>query len=131
VYEVALKRALRHPLQAFLPAIRLTGFPPTAAKRALGIPVRCAAARQEKESMASVDERVKQIIVEQLGVDEAEVTPNASFVDDLGADSLDTVELVMAFEEAFEIEIPDEDAEKIRTVQDAITYINQHAKAKT
>ncbi len=64
--------------------------------------------------MASVEERVKQIIVEQLGVDEAEVTPNASFVDDLGADSLDTVELVMAFEEAFEIEIPDEDAEKIR-----------------
>jgi acyl carrier protein len=80
--------------------------------------------------MASVDERVKQIIVEQLGVDEAEVTPNASFVDDLGADSLDTVELVMAFEEAFEIEIPDEDAEKIRTVQDAVTYIDQHAKAK-
>jgi len=80
--------------------------------------------------MASVEERVKQIIVEQLGVDEAEVTPNASFVDDLGADSLDTVELVMAFEEAFEIEIPDEDAEKIRTVQDAITYIDQHAKAK-
>ena len=70
--------------------------------------------------MASVEERVKQIIVEQLGVDEAEVTPAASFVDDLGADSLDTVELVMAFEEAFEIEIPDEDAEKIRTVQDAV-----------
>jgi len=80
--------------------------------------------------MASVEERVKQIIVEQLGVDEAEVTPNASFVDDLGADSLDTVELVMAFEEAFEIEIPDEDAEKIRTVQDAVTYIDQHAKIK-
>jgi acyl carrier protein len=80
--------------------------------------------------MASVEERVKQIIVEQLGVDEAEVTPSASFVDDLGADSLDTVELVMAFEEAFEIEIPDEDAEKIRTVQDAVTYIEQHAKAK-
>ena len=80
--------------------------------------------------MASVEERVTQIIVEQLGVDEAEVTPNASFVDDLGADSLDTVELVMAFEEAFEIEIPDEDAEKIRTVQDAISYIDQHAKAK-
>jgi acyl carrier protein len=78
--------------------------------------------------MASVDERVKQIIVEQLGVDESEVTPNASFVDDLGADSLDTVELVMAFEEAFEIEIPDEDAEKIRTVKDAIDYINAHAK---
>ena len=79
--------------------------------------------------MASVDERVKQIIVEQLGVDEAEVTPNASFVDDLGADSLDTVELVMAFEEAFEIEIPDEDAEKIRTVSDAVDYIGKHAKA--
>ncbi len=78
--------------------------------------------------MASVDERVKQIIVEQLGVDEAEVTPNASFVDDLGADSLDTVELVMAFEEGFEIEIPDEDAEKIRTVKDAVDYINSHAK---
>jgi acyl carrier protein len=57
------------------------------------------------------------------------VTPSASFVDDLGADSLDTVELVMAFEEAFEIEIPDEDAEKIRTVQDAIDYIGKHAKA--
>ena len=80
--------------------------------------------------MAAVDEKVKQIIVEQLGVDEAEVTPNASFVDDLGADSLDTVELVMAFEEAFEIEIPDEDAEKIRTVQDAISYIDAHAKTK-
>jgi acyl carrier protein len=80
--------------------------------------------------MASVEERVKQIIVGQLGVDEAEVTPSASFVDDLGADSLDTVELVMAFEEAFEIEIPDEDAEKIRTVQDAVTYIDQHAKVK-
>ena len=79
--------------------------------------------------MAAVDEKVKQIIVEQLGVDEGEVTQNASFVDDLGADSLDTVELVMAFEEAFEIEIPDEDAEKIRTVQDAIDYIGKHAKA--
>jgi len=79
--------------------------------------------------MPSIEERVKQIIVEQLGVDDAEVTPSASFVDDLGADSLDTVELVMAFEEAFEIEIPDEDAEKIRTVQDAVTYIDEHAKA--
>ncbi len=79
--------------------------------------------------MASVDDKVKQIIVEQLGVDEGEVTTNASFVDDLGADSLDTVELVMAFEEAFDIEIPDEDAEKIRTVQDAINYIGAHAKA--
>jgi acyl carrier protein len=80
--------------------------------------------------MASVDEKVKQIIVEQLGVDEGEVTANASFVDDLGADSLDTVELVMAFEEAFDIEIPDEQAEKIRTVKDAVDYINAHSKGK-
>ena len=78
--------------------------------------------------MAAVDEKVKQIIVEQLGVDEGEVTNNASFVDDLGADSLDTVELVMAFEEAFDIEIPDEDAEKIKTVQDAVDYIQKKAK---
>jgi len=78
--------------------------------------------------MASVQERVKQIIVEQLGVEESEVTDNASFVDDLGADSLDTVELVMAFEEAFGIEIPDEDAEKIATVKDAIDYIEKHSK---
>jgi acyl carrier protein len=79
--------------------------------------------------MASVDEKVKQIIVEQLGVDESEVTPTAHFVDDLGADSLDIVELVMAFEEAFEIEIPDEDAEKILTVQNAIDYVQSHSKA--
>jgi acyl carrier protein len=78
--------------------------------------------------MASVEDKVKQIIVEQLGVDEAEVTPNASFVDDLGADSLDTVELVMAFEEAFDMEIPDEDAEKIKTVSDAVQYIDKNAK---
>jgi acyl carrier protein len=78
--------------------------------------------------MASADEKVKQIIVEQLGVDEGEVTASASFQDDLGADSLDIVELVMAFEEAFEIEIPDEDAEKIKTVKDAVDYINAHAK---
>jgi acyl carrier protein len=78
--------------------------------------------------MPAVEDKVKQIIVEQLGVDEGEVTQNASFVDDLGADSLDTVELVMAFEEAFEIEIPDEDAEKIRTVQDAVDYVSKHAK---
>jgi acyl carrier protein len=82
-----------------------------------------------KIRMASVEERVKQIIVEQLGVDEGEVTPTASFVDDLGADSLDTVELVMAFEESFGIEIPDEDAEKIATVKDAVDYIEKHAKA--
>jgi acyl carrier protein len=80
--------------------------------------------------MADVEERVKQIIVEQLGVDEGEVTANASFVDDLGADYLDTVELVMAFEEAFDIEIPDEDAEKIRTVKDAVDYITAHSKGK-
>ena len=79
--------------------------------------------------MASIAERVKQIIVEQLGVDEAQVEDNASFVDDLGADSLDIVELVMAFEEAFELEIPDEDAEKIATVKDAVTYVeNKSAK---
>jgi acyl carrier protein len=78
--------------------------------------------------MASIDERVKQIVVEQLGVDEGEVTASASFVDDLGADSLDRVELVMAFEEAFDLEIPDEDAEKISTVKDAIEYIEKHAK---
>ena len=73
-------------------------------------------------------ESVKQIIAEQLGVDEAEVTPSASFVDDLGADSLDQVELVMALEEKFDLEIPDEDAEKIRTVQDAIDYVDKRAK---
>ena len=83
---------------------------------------------QEEIQMASPEEKVKQIIVEQLGVDEAEVTPTAHFVDDLGADSLDIVELVMAFEEAFEIEIPDEDAEKIQTVKDAVEYIQAHIK---
>jgi acyl carrier protein len=77
----------------------------------------------------SVAEKVKSIIVEQLGVDADEVTPEASFTDDLGADSLDIVELVMAFEEEFGIEIPDEDAETISTVQDATKYIEQHAAA--
>ena len=77
----------------------------------------------------AVADKVKSIIVEQLGVDEEEVTPDASFVDDLGADSLDTVELVMAFEEEFGIEIPDEDAEKITTVQQAIDYVKSHSKA--
>ncbi len=75
--------------------------------------------------MSSVEERVKKIVVEQLGVGEDQVSSEASFVDDLGADSLDTVELVMALEEEFETEIPDEDAEKITTVQQAIDYINQ------
>lgn len=76
--------------------------------------------------MSNVEERVMKIIVEQLGVKEEEVTNEASFVDDLGADSLDTVELVMALEEEFKIEIPDEDAEKITTVQQAIDYIDTH-----
>jgi acyl carrier protein len=79
--------------------------------------------------MSSIEEQVKNIVAEQLGVKEDEVTNKASFVDDLGADSLDTVELVMALEEEFEIEIPDEDAEKITTVQQAIDYINKRPKA--
>ncbi len=73
--------------------------------------------------MSSIKERVQKIVIEQLGVNEEEVTPNASFVDDLGADSLDTVELVMALEEEFECEIPDEEAEKITSVQQAIDYV--------
>ncbi len=76
--------------------------------------------------MPSLEEKVKSIIVDQLGVNESEVTPAASFVDDLGAASLDTIELVMAFEEAFSIEIPDEDAEKIKTVKDAMDYVAAH-----
>src|SRR3989304_1228844 len=75
--------------------------------------------------MASVEQKVKDIIVEQLGVDPEQVTAEASFVDDLGADSLDTVELVMALEEEFNLEIPDEEAEKITTVGDAVTYIER------
>ena len=75
--------------------------------------------------MSAVADKVKQIIVEQLGVHEAQVDPTASFVDDLGADSLDIVELVMKFEEDFELDIPDEDAENIKTVKDAIDYIEK------
>lgn len=75
--------------------------------------------------MASVEEKVKECIVTQLGVNEDEVTPEASFIDDLGADSLDIVELVMAFEEKFGIDIPDEDVEKLRTVGDAIKYVSE------
>ncbi len=78
--------------------------------------------------MEPVADRVKKIIVDQLGVEEETVTPEASFVDDLGADSLDTVELVMALEEEFGIEIPDEDAEKITKVKEAIDYIEKHSK---
>lgn len=78
--------------------------------------------------MPTVEERVKKIIAEQLGVNEGEITNESSFVDDLGADSLDTVELVMALEEEFTTEIPDEEAEKITTVQQAIDYVQSHSK---
>jgi acyl carrier protein len=77
--------------------------------------------------MASIEEKIKEIIVEQLGVDPAQITPEASFVNDLGADSLDTVELVMALEEEFNLEIPDEEAEKIATVGQAIEYIRANS----
>src|SRR5712691_12250185 len=86
-------------------------------------------ARTQEDSM-SVEDRVKNIIVEQLGVDAEEVTPDASFVEDLGADSLDTVELIMAFEEEFGVEISDDEAEKIRKVRDAVDYIDKRAKAQ-
>jgi acyl carrier protein len=78
--------------------------------------------------MDNIEQRVKKIVAEQLGVNEAEIKNDSSFVDDLGADSLDTVELVMALEEEFEMEIPDEEAEKITNVQQAMDYINKHAK---
>ena len=78
----------------------------------------------------SIEEKVKDIIVEQLGVNPEQVTPTASFIEDLGADSLDIVELVMAFEEEFGIEIPDEEAEKITRVKEAVEYIESHAKSK-
>ena len=77
--------------------------------------------------MDNAADKVKEIIARELSVDIDQVTPDASFMDDLGADSLDTVELVMAFEESFGVEIPDEDAEKIRTVKDAIDYVGEHA----
>ena len=79
--------------------------------------------------MASIEERVRDLVVEQLGVSQDQVNPQASFIDDLGADSLDTVELVMAFEEEFGIDIPDEDAEKMVVVADAINYIEENSKA--
>ncbi len=81
--------------------------------------------------MSEIDERVKKIIVEQLGVEENKVVPEASFVEDLGADSLDTVELVMALEEQFDTEIPDEDAQKILTVKDAVEYVSSKVLEKT
>jgi acyl carrier protein len=79
-------------------------------------------------AVGDIEEQVKKIVVDKLGVEESEVTPDASFVEDLGADSLDLVELVMEFEEQFHIEIPDEDAEKIRRVREAVDYINAHRK---
>lgn len=79
--------------------------------------------------MENIEQRVKKIVAEQLGVNEADVKTESSFVNDLGADSLDTVELVMALEEEFECEIPDEEAEKITTVQQAVDYVNNHLKA--
>ena len=82
----------------------------------------------EEKNESAIEERVKKIVAEQLGVKLEDVTSEASFVDDLGADSLDTVELVMALEEEFELEIPDEEAEKISTVQNAIDYINNNSK---
>ncbi|HJT79802.1 MAG TPA: acyl carrier protein [Chthoniobacterales bacterium] len=78
----------------------------------------------------SIEDKVKDIIVEQLGVNPEQVTPTASFIEDLGADSLDIVELVMAFEEEFSVEVPDEDAEKLQTVGDVIKYIEERAKAQ-
>ncbi|MBU0551554.1 acyl carrier protein [Myxococcota bacterium] len=78
--------------------------------------------------MATIEEKVREIIVDQLDVSEEEIVPEASFIDDLGADSLDLVELMMQMEEKFDVEIPDEDAENIRTVQDAVNYIQQHVE---
>ena len=83
----------------------------------------------EEYSMASIEERVRDLVVEQLGVSQEQVALQASFIDDLGADSLDTVELVMAFEEEFGIDIPDEDAEKMSVVADAIRYLEENSKA--
>jgi acyl carrier protein len=79
----------------------------------------------------SVEDKVKEIIVEQLGVEEEDVNPNAKFIEDLGADSLDIVELVMALEEEFGIDIPDEDADKLKTVGDAMNYLKSHATAQS
>jgi len=86
-------------------------------------------ADRKQRQMSEIADKVKKIVVEHLGVDESKVTPDASFIDDLGADSLDTVELVMAFEEAFSVEIPEDAAEKITTVKDAIDYIEKQKAA--
>jgi acyl carrier protein len=84
--------------------------------------------KQEGSGMPGIEDKVKQIIIDQLSVEESDVTPTASFVDDLGADSLDRVELIMALEEAFDMEIPDDQAETIKTVQDAVAYIEKNSK---
>lgn len=102
-------------------ACKLSPFHYTYTRTWVPVPI-----REAMSIMSSIEERVKKIVVEQLGVKEDEVTSEASFVDDLGADSLDTVELVMALEEEFKTEIPDEEAEKITTVQQAIDYITAH-----
>jgi acyl carrier protein len=91
--------------------------------------VESAHAQEAHINMPGIEDKVKQIIIDQLSVEESEITPTASFVDDLGADSLDRVELIMAFEEAFDLEIPDEQAETIKTVQDAVSYIEKNSKA--
>jgi acyl carrier protein len=106
-------------------ALRRRGRAPCGLARGFDITISNADNAKGK-AMSDVADRVKKIVVEHLGVDEGKVTENASFVDDLGADSLDTVELVMAFEEEFGCEIPDDAAEKITTVKDAINYIDQH-----
>jgi acyl carrier protein len=101
------------------------------ARRAVSRRIRPASKPKIKQSrefqMSSLEEKVKKIIAEQLSVSEDQITPQASFVEDLGADSLDTVELVMALEEEFEIDIPDEEAEKIVTFQDVLNYIKSHS----
>ena len=111
---------------------RVAGIFGDACRAACGNTTRLARIRMfvklQRRGFMSVREKVKQIIVEQLGVDDAQVDDTASFVDDLGADSLDIVELVMAFEEAFDLDIPDEDAEKIATVKDAVEYIESKKK---
>jgi len=89
---------------------------------------RCAQPKNDFMADKTIEEKVKDIIVEQLGVNPEQVTPQASFIEDLGADSLDIVELVMAFEEEFSVEVPDEDAEKLQTVGDVISYIKERAK---
>src|SRR5213083_2402231 len=95
---------------------------------ALGFSTRTNTNRTNFMAEKSIEEKVKDIIVEQLGVNPEQVTPQASFIEDLGADSLDIVELVMAFEEEFSVEVPDEDAEKLQTVGDVINYIKERAK---